>query len=634
MSDKMVLATQQWLNETYKNKTGYVSIKENGETGWNTIYALRRALQIELGIISTSSNFGPSTTAKFKARFPNGVQQQSPDDETENNIYGIIQGACWCKGYSTGASSITKHFYSGTGKAIQKLKSDAGCSDSSSTVSLNVMKALLSMDQFQILGLWTPTKEKIQKIQQALNNEYEDYIGLSPCDGAYGRAMNESLIKVLQAIEGYSVDDATGNFGAGTKAKLPIVPSNTLNSDTQNKAIKLVRYCLCCNGYDVSITSGSWDDNLGKTIQTFQSDMCISTTNSCDVNTWMALLLSKGNTDRSFTACDTAYTIKGARIQDLKDRGITTIGRYIIGGNTKELEFEEEKTIINNGFKLFPIYQTNGTPSIDYFKESQGILDSAYSYRGAQIHCIPENSIIYFAVDIDATDTQITNNILPYFKALKENVKAYRVGIYGTRNVCTRVMEKGYAVTCFVSDMSTGYSGNMGFKMPEKWNFDQFDTMAITNSEGKWYIDKVASSGKFDSVDSLSARYIYEGDVSFTDTNGGRQLLYGGKELRAYITVTDVNDNPIDNVAVMAEIRAVEGITNPYYDDVMAVYAEADGNVHTFMDTILEGNVHYNKDFMRILNDVHYYVKCSVYKDSKRDSTQRVKVHINIETND
>ena len=195
-------------------------------------------------------------------------------------------------------------------------------------------------------------------------------------------------------------------------------------------------------------------------------------------------------------------------------------------------------------------------------------------------------------------------------------------------------MEKGYAVTCFVSDMSTGYSGNMGFKMPEKWNFDQFDTMAITNSEGKWYIDKVSSSGKFDSVDSLSARYIYEGDVSFTDTNGGRQLLYGGKELRAYITVTDVNDNPIDNVAVMAEIRAVEGITNPYYDDVMAVYAEADGNVHTFMDTILEGNVHYNKDFMRILNDVHYYVKCSVYKDSKRDSTQRVKVHINIETND
>lgn len=167
MSDKMVLATQQWLNETYKNKTGYVSIKENGETGWNTIYALRRALQIELGITSTSSNFGPSTTAKFKARFPNGVQQQSPDDETENNIYGIIQGACWCKGYSTGASSITKHFYSGTGKAIQKLKSDAGCSDSSSTVSLNVMKALLSMDQFQILGLWTPTKEKIQKIQQA-----------------------------------------------------------------------------------------------------------------------------------------------------------------------------------------------------------------------------------------------------------------------------------------------------------------------------------------------------------------------------------------------------------------------------------------------------------------------------------
>ncbi len=52
MSDPMVLATQQWLNKTYKGKAGYTSIKENGETGWDTIYALLQALQIELGIYS------------------------------------------------------------------------------------------------------------------------------------------------------------------------------------------------------------------------------------------------------------------------------------------------------------------------------------------------------------------------------------------------------------------------------------------------------------------------------------------------------------------------------------------------------------------------------------------------------
>ena len=82
MADVMVLATQKWLNSTYGNNPGFVKIEENGKTGWTTIYALRRALQIELGITATSSNFGPTTTARFQERFPNGVIQQDSEDET------------------------------------------------------------------------------------------------------------------------------------------------------------------------------------------------------------------------------------------------------------------------------------------------------------------------------------------------------------------------------------------------------------------------------------------------------------------------------------------------------------------------------------------------------------------------
>ncbi|HCB99672.1 MAG TPA: hypothetical protein DEP42_00375 [Ruminococcaceae bacterium] len=40
---------------------------------------------------------------------------------------------------------------------------------------------------------------------QHLNSQYEDYIGLAPCDGDYSRDMNKAMIKVLQAIEGYMV---------------------------------------------------------------------------------------------------------------------------------------------------------------------------------------------------------------------------------------------------------------------------------------------------------------------------------------------------------------------------------------------------------------------------------------------
>lgn len=72
MVDQMVLQTQQWLNKTYGNDSRFKKVNPDGRTGWPTIYALTRALQIELGIQSTADNFGPSTQRLFKQRYPNG----------------------------------------------------------------------------------------------------------------------------------------------------------------------------------------------------------------------------------------------------------------------------------------------------------------------------------------------------------------------------------------------------------------------------------------------------------------------------------------------------------------------------------------------------------------------------------
>lgn len=97
MTDQMVLQTQQWLNKTYGNDPRFKKINPDGRTGWPTIYALTRALQIELGIQSTADNFGPSTQRLFKKRYPNGVRQQAAADKSTSNVYSIIQGALWCK---------------------------------------------------------------------------------------------------------------------------------------------------------------------------------------------------------------------------------------------------------------------------------------------------------------------------------------------------------------------------------------------------------------------------------------------------------------------------------------------------------------------------------------------------------
>lgn len=115
---------------------------------------------------------------------------------------------------------------------------------------------------------------------------------------------------------------------------------------------------------------------------------------------------------------------------------------------------------------------------------------------------IPEGTIIYFAVGFDAMDVQITNSIIPYFKSLYEftanenKLRGYKVGVYGTRNICSRVCDRGYAVSSFVGDMSTGYSGNLGFRIPHNWAFDQFATVTIGSGDGQIEIDKDGYSGR------------------------------------------------------------------------------------------------------------------------------------------
>ena len=111
-------------------------------------------------------------------------------------MYSIIQGSLWCKGYSVG-SGISQNFYSGTGNAIKRLKADMGI-EGNSTVTLDIMKSLLSMQQYVLLKHYGGTTD-VRNIQQKINREYKNYTGIIPCDGLYGREMNKALIQILQS---------------------------------------------------------------------------------------------------------------------------------------------------------------------------------------------------------------------------------------------------------------------------------------------------------------------------------------------------------------------------------------------------------------------------------------------------
>ena len=195
-------------------------------------------------------------------------------------------------------------------------------------------------------------------------------------------------------------------------------------------------------------------------------------------------------------------------MQHLNAKGYSIVGRYLTGGDFKELKKGEAQRIIATGKKLFPIFQESGSDS-EYFNTTNAAYDAESAAAAAMNYGIKSGKgiVIYFAVDFDAQDTTIESVIQPYFHTLQDVMKnnlnnAFKIGVYGTRNVCERVINIGYAETAFVSDMSTGYSGNMGYKIPSEWTFDQFSEYTVDDDSGKWGMDKVAFSGYTQPIDA------------------------------------------------------------------------------------------------------------------------------------
>lgn len=443
-------------------------------------------------------------------------------------MYAILQGALWCKGYSPGYNfdynSITDTvtvdavFDERVEEAVIEMKTDAGLINPNGVVTLNTMKALLSMDAFKLLKSYGG-KEVIREMQQKFNREYEEYIGLMPCDGVYGRSTNTATIYVIQAVEGMLVGVATGKFKTKTQECCPDIPYNRNSSAAKNYLgpyytdsqifdfIELLQFGLYVNGIGDGTINGVYDTKTQQDVAAFQKKFALDETGKVDVTTWLSLFVSHGDQNRSATACDCATKLTATTAKMLYNNGYRYVGRYLTkvpGGLDKDITLEEAQIILNAGLNFFPIYQTVGT-NVEYFTAEQGASDAKAAIEAARKLGVPSNTIIYFAVDFDALDVDITNNVIPYFAKVHETMEKdiYRTGVYGVRNVCTRVSNKGYACSSFVSNLSYGYSGNLGFPMPDNWAFDQFASVDVEEGSILISIDKDGFSGKDKGVKKL-----------------------------------------------------------------------------------------------------------------------------------
>lgn len=498
--DEMVLRTQQYLNTTYRSNSNWIMISEDGQTGWGTIRGLIRALQIETGISTPNGTFGPAT----EAACPTLSKNLNPDEKTKRLVY-ILQGAMWCKGFSPGG--FTGTYGDKTEAGVKRFQESAGLVGSKVNGIANPMifKALLNMDAYVLVSSGDP---KIREIQMCLNRDYHNWIGLRPTDGRYGRDTNKALIYAIQVEEG--IDEPNGVFGPTTQSLLPTLAPGSKNTPF----VKIMQYALYCNRFDPTGFTGVFGNNTLSALKKFQ-DFCLLVPDGyCGKQTWMSLLVSHGDKDRKGEAFDCSTPITQARANTLKANGYKYAGRYIAGGEHKRITIPEMELIFKNGMKWFPIFQKSGN-SLSYFNAKQGSEDAKECLSNSIKYRIPSGSTIYFAVDFDAMDGDVTTNILPYFKAINDifkfnNPRNYKIGVYGARNVCSRVSDAGYATTSFVCDMSSGFSGNLGYPLPENWAFDQIKEYTIGSGEGAIAIDNNLFSGRDKCIDKMNGLLVTE----------------------------------------------------------------------------------------------------------------------------
>ena len=507
--DPWVLEVQVWLNKTYGTVNGWGSVPENGKTGWPTIYGLIRAVQYELGITSMVDNFGTTTEQEWNRQVPSLIVNGA-----KHNIIQLIEGALRCKGLGQGTFKNEYDIYTEYG--INQLKSLAGFNAPTSGFSAMWAKALFDMSAFSFVY---GGDRNIQEVQRYLNRNYYLYTGIRPCDGIYQRATNEAIIYGLQAEMGMSVGTANGFFGVGTTSGCPTLSST---QGTQ-KNIYLLQAALIVNEMYSGAFDGNWNSSLSDAVTKFRKFMKIGNVESsfADMPVIKALLTTTGDVNRTTDTIDTSMQINTQGLANtLYSAGYRTIGRYLTGtvGNDfkpKNLTINEIQLLTRTGFSIFPIYQDGGWNYNYFAKSGQGWADGRIAGAAAYQLGFKKGTTIYFACDYDVIGYEI-DTIISYMRDVQQAMALYfpeyKVSLYAPRNVCTRVMESILEInTCFVSDMSSGFSANLGYRMPTNWAFDQYHETTI----GGIPIDKVGKSG-LDQGQTLfnEPKYLDENQVS------------------------------------------------------------------------------------------------------------------------
>lgn len=338
---------------------------------------------------------------------------------------------------------------------------------------------------------------RVLQTQKWLNDTYGNVANFPKVneDGITGNSTFHALIYALQIEIG--LENPDGIFGKDTLSKCPTLRASLLpSSEVPRNIIYILQGSLWCKGISPGGFTGVFGPLTANAISEFQTAAGITADKVVYPYVLQGIMNTDSysfqstediyDTDRNATALDTSTKLTLEDAIAIKQKNYTDVGRYLTNASSngldKALSLDEMEILIAVGLNVFPIFQTIGN-KVSYFTAQQGLADGLAAKEAAQKFGFPPSATIYFCVDYDVLMADIEGNILPYFRNVKAALNnAYKMGAYGPRYICTKLAEMNLTTSSFVCDMSSGFTCNIGHKLPDNWAYDQFAEVASANS--------------------------------------------------------------------------------------------------------------------------------------------------------
>ncbi|HTB89331.1 MAG TPA: DUF1906 domain-containing protein [Steroidobacteraceae bacterium] len=166
-----------------------------------------------------------------------------------------------------------------------------------------------------------------------------------------------------------------------------------------------------------------------------------------------------------------------AQIDCLAQNGYSFVARYYASPNSRKiLSVEEARAISAAGLNIVAVWEDGRPTSITYFSYSEGVDDGTSAYNMAGKIGQPASTPIYFAVDYDASDEDVSGSINDYFRGVRDGFNTisggapvHPIGAYGSGAVCSWLLARNMAAYAWLAQ-SRGWRGFNGFA---NWNIRQ-----------------------------------------------------------------------------------------------------------------------------------------------------------------